>query len=158
LFQLPNFLSIFTEEQADNLLDHLNFIRDECATDPAINGPEVFMLSIRAPERKTQKLCCAIHINESNKDLIICEFELKDDTKNPLIPVGEDGISKLPEDTLDSDPTPEEFAESNVNASKLLRVLRSAQKKRGEAAAMEVFNIMTQVQEQLANVVLWKNS
>jgi light-regulated signal transduction histidine kinase (bacteriophytochrome) len=37
-----------------------------------------------------------------------------------------------------------------VNISKPLRVLRSARKKKGEAAAMEVFNIMSQVQEQLA--------
>ncbi|KAF7505489.1 hypothetical protein GJ744_000736 [Endocarpon pusillum] len=157
LFQLPNFLNIFTEEQADNLLDHLDFIRDESATDPAINGPEVFMLSIRAPRKKTRKLWCAMHINESNKDLIICEFELEDDTQNPLVPVEEDGVSDLPEDTLGSDPTAEEFAESTTNISKPLRVLRSARKKRGEAAAMEVFNIMTQVQEQLANAPSLQN-
>lgn len=151
LFQLPNFLNIFTEEQADNLLDHLDFIRDESVTDPATNGPEVFMLSIRAPRKKTRKLWCAMHINESNKDLIICEFELEDDTQNPLVPVEEDGISDFPQDTLGSHPTPEEFAESTTNISKPLRVLRSARRKRGEAAAMEVFNIMTQVQEQLAS-------
>ena len=59
--------------------------------------------------------------------------------------------SAPPEETLGSDPTPEEFAESTVAVSKPLRVLRSTRKKRGEAAVMEVFNIMAQVQEQLAN-------
>jgi light-regulated signal transduction histidine kinase (bacteriophytochrome) len=150
LFQLSSFLNLFTEEQADNLLDHLDFIRDESNNDPAVNGPEVFMLSLRAPGRRTQKLWCAMHMSLSNKDLIICEFELEDDSKNPLVPPTEEGLES-PENTLGSNPTPEEFAESTVNVSKPLRVLRSARKKRGEAAAMEVFNIMAQVQEQLAS-------
>jgi light-regulated signal transduction histidine kinase (bacteriophytochrome) len=149
LFQLSNFLSILTEEQADNLLDHLDFIRDESGADLAVNGPEVFMLSLRPPGRRAQKFWCAMHINETNKDLIICELELEDDFQNPLSPVGE--VSpEPPEDTLGSNPTPEELAESTIAANKPLRVLRSARKKKGEAAAMDVFNIMAQVQEQLA--------
>ena len=149
LFLLDNFLDILSDEQADNLLDHLDFIRDEEATDPAVNGPEVFMLSIRSPRRRTQNLWCAMHIIPENQDLIVCEFELEDDVANPLVPPGEI-TPEPPEDTLGSDPTPEELAESTVNMSRPLRVLRSARKKKGEAAAMEVFNIMSQVQEQLA--------
>ena len=150
LFQLKSFLDILTEEQADNLLDHLDFIREDDSADPANNGPEVFMLSIRIPQKRTQKLWCAIHINDANPDLIICEFELEDDSFNPLVPHGE-GTPELPEDTIGSDPTPEEYAESTINMSRPLRTLRSARKKKGEAAAMEVFNIMSQIQEQLAN-------
>lgn len=149
LFALESFCDILSAEQTDNLLDHIDFIKDE-EMDPATNGPEVFTLSIRSPSRKLQKLWCAMHINESNRDLIICEFELEDDPVNPLVPIGE-GTPEPPEDTLSSDPTPEEYAESTVNASKPLRVLRTARKRKGEAAAMEVFNIMSQVQEQLAN-------
>ena len=149
LFALESFTDILTEEQTDNLLDHIDFIRDD-DVDPATNGPEVFTLAIRTPSKKTHKLWCAIHTNQNNRDLIICEFELEDDQLNPLVPVGE-GTPEPPEDTLQSHPTPEEYAESTVNASKPLRVLRSARKRKGEAAAMEVFNIMSQVQEQLAN-------
>ena len=149
LFALESFCDILSEEQTDNLLDHIDFIKDE-DVDPATNGPEVFTLSIRSPSRRSQKMWCAMHINESNRDLIICEFELEDDPVNPLVPVGE-ATPEPPEDTLSSDPTPEELADSTVNASKPLRVLRSARKRKGEAAAMEVFNIMSQVQEQLAN-------
>jgi light-regulated signal transduction histidine kinase (bacteriophytochrome) len=152
LFRLSSFVDILTVEQADNLLDHLDFIRDESAADPAVNGPEVFMLSLRTPNRRTQKFWCAIHVHESNKDLIICEFELEDDAHNPLVPA-EEATPAPPEDTLGSNPTPEELAESTVNVSKPLRVLRSARRKKGEAAAMEVFNIMAQVQEQLASAV-----
>ena len=148
LFELDNFCDILSDEQADNLLDHLDFIRDEGA-DPATDGPEVFTLSIRSTTGRTQKLWTAMHINERNPDTIICEFELEDDQLNPLVPSGE-GMAEPPEDTLQSNPTAEEFAESTLNSSKPLRVLRSARKRRGEAAAMEVFNIMSQVQEQLA--------
>ena len=149
LFALDNFCDILSDEQTSNLLDHIDFIRDDEA-DPATNGPEVFTIAIRAPKRRTQKLWCAMHINVNNPDFIICEFELEDDSVNPLVPAGE-ATPEPPEDTLHTDPTPEEYAESTVNMSKPLRVLRSARKRKGEAAAMEVFNIMSQVQEQLAN-------
>lgn len=150
LFELDSFCDILTDEQADNLLDHVDFIRDE-DSDPATNGPEVFTIAIRPPgTRRSHKLWCAMHINEANRDLVICEFELEDDPINPLIPTGE-GTPDLPEDTLNSTPSEQELAESTVNMSKPLRVLRTARKRKGEAAAMEVFNIMSQVQEQLAN-------
>ncbi|KAK2627170.1 hypothetical protein QTJ16_003136 [Diplocarpon rosae] len=150
LFRLKSFTDILSEEQCDNVLDHIDFIRDEEA-DPATNGPEVFTISIRSPStRKNQKLWCAMHINPADPDMIICEFELDDDQVYPLIPLDDD-TPEPPEDTLDSKPTQEELEESTHISSKPLRVLRSARKRKGEAAAMEVFNIMSQVQEQLAS-------
>jgi light-regulated signal transduction histidine kinase (bacteriophytochrome) len=150
LFKLQNFSDILSDEQAENLLDHVDFIRDEEA-DPANNGPEVFTLAIRSPRgsKKNQKLWCGMHIHPSYPDLIICEFELDDDPTHPLVPP-DDAVPDSPEDTLNSNPTHEEFSESTSITSKPLRVLRSARKRKGEAAAMAVFNIMSQVQEQLA--------
>lgn len=148
LFALDSFTDILSEEQADNLLDHVDFIRDEEA-DVVTNGPEVFTMSIRTPQRKSQKFWCAMHINDRNPNLVICEFELEDDPVNPLVP-SDSTTPQPPEDTLDSQPTEEELLESTQNTSRPLRVLRSARKRKGEAAAMEVFNIMSQVQEQLA--------
>ncbi|KAK6441384.1 hypothetical protein LTR95_002382 [Oleoguttula sp. CCFEE 5521] len=148
LFALESFTDILSEEQGDNLLDHVDFIRDEDA-DVVVNGPEVFTMSIRAPSGRNQKLWCAMHINDRHHNLLICEFELEDDPVNPLVPPNE-ATPEPPEDTLDSRPTDEELVESTQNSSKPLRVLRSARKRKGEAAAMEVFNIMSQVQEQLA--------
>ncbi|KAK4189358.1 putative signal transduction histidine-protein kinase [Podospora australis] len=150
LFQLNDFLDILSDEQADNLLDHIDFIRDEDA-DPTINGPEVFSLALRPQGHdRSIKLWSAIHLNQAHPDLIICEFELDDDRENPLRPAEED-THNLPEDTLQSNPTTEELTESTEILSKPLRVLRSARKRRGEAGAMQVFDIMSQVQEQLAN-------
>jgi light-regulated signal transduction histidine kinase (bacteriophytochrome) len=149
LFRVPNFLDLLTDEQAENLLDHIDFIRDEDA-DPSVNGPEVFSLSIRAPKKKSVKLWCAIHINPVHRDLIICEFELDDDTDYPLRP-SDEMTPDIPEDTLRANPTLEELTESTEILSKPLRVLRSARKRRGEAGAMQVFDMMGQVQEQLAS-------
>ncbi|KAH8820778.1 hypothetical protein F5884DRAFT_59835 [Xylogone sp. PMI_703] len=147
LFALDSFVDILSAEQADNLLDHVDFVRDADA-DPATNGPEVFNISIRSPSRHSKKLWCAIHMNERNPGLIICEFELEDDQVNPLVWPSDISLQE-PEDTLDSNPSAEELAESTVTISRPLRVLRSARRRRGEAAAMEVFNIMSQIQEQL---------
>jgi len=148
LFELESFTDILTDDQADNLLDHIDFVKDE-GTDVDANGPEVFTLSVRAASRRVQRLWCAIHISERNPDLIVCEFELEDDKDYPLVPSSDD-TPEPPEDTLNSEPTEEEMRESTEVSSRPLRVLRSARKRRGEAAAMEVFNIMSQVQEQLA--------
>ena len=148
LFALESFTDLLSEEQAENLLDHIDFIKDE-VTLVDTNGPEVFTMSIRNQRRRAQKLWCAIHVNSSHPNLVICEFELEDDPVCPLVPPN-DGTPEPPEDTLSSDPTEDELRESTENRSRPLRVLRSARKRKGEAAALEVFNIMSQVQEQLA--------
>lgn len=148
LFALESFTDILSEEQTDNLLDHIDFIRDEDA-DVATNGPEVFTMSIKTPSGRSRKLWCAMHMNNRNPGLLICELELEDDPTNPLVPPS-DLTPELPQDTLNSQPTAEEYAESTEAKSRPLRILRNARKRKGEAAAMEVFNIMSQVQEQLA--------
>jgi len=148
LFRLNSFTDVLSEEQADNLLDHIDFVRDE-ETDPATSGPDVFSMSIRPPGQRSTKLWAALHISDSHPNLIIAEFELEDDREYPLRPPDELTPDE-PEDTLYQNPTVEEFHESTEISSKPLRVLRSARKRRGEAGAMQVFDIMSQVQEQLA--------
>ncbi|TQW09092.1 sensor histidine kinase/response regulator [Cordyceps javanica] len=150
LFRLTNFLDIMTDDQQDNLLDHIDFIKDEDA-DPATNGPEILSISIRHPKiGRAVKLWCAIHINAAHPDLIICEFELDDDIENPLRPPNE-LTPDVPTDTLESNPSEQAIQESTEIISKPLRILRSARKRRGEQGAMQVFDILSQVQEQLAS-------
>ncbi|OAA70549.1 ATPase-like, ATP-binding domain protein [Cordyceps fumosorosea ARSEF 2679] len=150
LFRLTNFLDIMTDDQQDNLLDHVDFIKDEDA-DPTMNGPEILSISIRHPKiGRAVKLWCAIHINAAHPDLIICEFELDDDVENPLRPRNE-LTPDVPTDTLESNPSEQAIQESTEILSKPLRILRSARKRRGEQGAMQVFDILSQVQEQLAS-------
>jgi hypothetical protein len=151
LFKLDSFCDILSEEQQDNLLDHIDFIR-EGEVDLASNGPDVFTISVCSSKlpMTDQKLWCAMHISPSHGNLIICEFELDNDEMYPLVPPNE-MWPRSPEDTLNCDPTDEEYIESTFNPSKPLRLLRSARKSRGESGAMEVYNIMSQVQDQLAS-------
>lgn len=149
LFELESFGDILSEDEEDNLLEHVDFIRDG-GCDPKIQGPEVFILSIRLTDGEERKFWCAIHLNYVNRDYIVCEFELEDDQINPLNVDGETTPVK-PLDTLGSNPTAEELAQSTVSANLPLRMLRSARRKKGEGAAMKVFNMLSQIQEQLAN-------
>ena len=147
LFALDSFCEILTEEQADNLLDHIDYIRDD-SSDVAENGPEVFILSLNTTRDKQCKFWCAVHMSDLNPNLIICELEHEDDRAFPLVPSG-DLTPEPPEDTTDSQPTAEEFLESTKAMNRPLRTLRGARKRKSEAAAMEIFNVLSQIQEQL---------
>jgi light-regulated signal transduction histidine kinase (bacteriophytochrome) len=147
LFELKSFCDILSEDQADNLLDHIDFVRDD-AHDPSVDGPEVFSMSICTADGERRKLWCATHVPQTQKDLIVCEFELQDDQVNPLNVEGFD-IPAVPTDTLGIIPTADQLAESTINISQPLRVLRNARRRKGEASSMEAFSILTQIQEQL---------
>lgn len=149
LFQLNSFCDILSEEHSYDLFENIDFIRDD-GSDPAVDGPQIFNLVIRSPQRGPQKLWCAIHRYGMNEDLIICELELEDDIVNPLAPPS-GSTAEPPEGVLPYSPTAEEYAESTINLSKPLRVLRGARARKGGAAAMEVYSVMSQIQEQLAN-------
>ncbi|KAJ5503719.1 hypothetical protein N7463_006593 [Penicillium fimorum] len=147
LFELKNFCDILSEEQADNLLDHVDFVRDD-AHDPSVNGPDVFNMSICTADGECRKFWCATHVSQTQKDLIICEFELEDDRVNPLNVEGLE-TPEVPTDILGIVPTAGQLAGSTINISQPLRVLRSARRRKGEASSMEAFSILTQIQEQL---------
>ncbi|RAK96027.1 putative sensor histidine kinase/response regulator [Aspergillus ibericus CBS 121593] len=149
LFALESFSDILQADQTDILLDHIDFIRDE-AYDPAADGPEVFILAVNDRMGRPRRFWCAIHVNLAHRDVIICEFELEDDRINPLNATGRTTPTS-PTDTLGFEPTPDQLASSTVNISQPLRVLRNARRRRGEAAAMEVFSIVSQIQDQLGD-------
>ncbi|KAL4750635.1 hypothetical protein BDW72DRAFT_110997 [Aspergillus terricola var. indicus] len=148
LFSLPTFCDIFPEDQADNLLDHVDFVKEE-GYDPSVDGPEVFILTVNQPNGSTVRVWCAMHTSPALNGLVICEFELEDDPINPLTTSGHISPA-VPTNTLDVTPTLEQMAGSTITINQPLRVLRRARRRKGEAAAMEVFSIVSQIQEQLA--------
>lgn len=146
LFALDDFCNILSEEHAETLYEHLDFVRDY-SPESVHSRPEVFPLIIIAPDSTHVKFLCAIHIPEGNKDLIVCELELEDDQLFPLFVPAEEVSSPLPpEDTLHSNPSEQELLESTVSMSKSLRVLRHTRKRRGQAAALEAFGLLSQIQ------------
>lgn len=147
LFELNSFTDILSEDQRENLLDHIDFVRDDDC-DPRTHGPEIFILTITNPVGEAKKFWCAIHVPEQQKDLIVCELELEDDHVHPLNVSGQTTPNE-PSDTLGLEPTPEELASSTININRPIRILRSARRRKGEATAMKVFNILSQIEEQL---------
>ncbi|KAL4786875.1 hypothetical protein BJX76DRAFT_63309 [Aspergillus varians] len=148
LFALSSLCDILPVDQADVFLDHVDFVRDE-GYDPSVDGPEVFMLSVNQPDGSTNRLWCAMHTSSATNGLVICEFELEDDQANPLAASGQDS-PVVPANTLNVIPSAEQLAGSTININQPLRILRRARRRKGEAAAMEVFSIVSQIQEQLA--------
>jgi light-regulated signal transduction histidine kinase (bacteriophytochrome) len=145
LFALPTFTNILSGEHVENFLDHLDFVQSGANVEN--NGPEVFGLSVCSPTQDELKLWCAMHINDQQPHLVICEFELEDDQKNPLA----SGVPTQPaEGTLGSEPSIEDWFASTRSASKPLRLSRSArQQPNMTLAAIEVSNVISQAQEQL---------
>ena len=140
---MRDFTNILSHEQAENLGDQIEYIREDLDNDNV--EPEVLSLHIIGPDQAKIKLWCAVHFSEKN-GLIICEFEVEKDEMFPLEPV--ENPLDAPEDTLRSNPTEAEIAESTHSISKPLRALRHA---RGDAAAISVYNMTSQIQDQLAN-------
>ncbi|PKS05064.1 hypothetical protein jhhlp_008431 [Lomentospora prolificans] len=148
IFQLENFLDVFSEEQQENLLAHVDFVREETA-DLSLRGPEIFNIWVKHPEGKSVKFWCAIHVNPTNPNLVICEFERENDPDYPLqhshpTPAPE------PKNTLHHEYTAEELRESTEVLSKPLRLPQRKHPSRRGDSGFEIFDLMTQIQDQLA--------
>jgi light-regulated signal transduction histidine kinase (bacteriophytochrome) len=146
LFGLENFCDILMDDQATSFLDHVQFVCDG-AYDPGLDGPEVFSLSVAAANGGACHFWCATHFNQA-QNLVICEFEPQDDKTNPLNVSGTETLLD-PTSTLGIVPTAEQLAASNINISQPIRVFHNSRRKKGEAASMDVLNILPQVQKQL---------
>lgn len=142
LFALHDFCEILSEEQTMEFLESMEFVRG--GTNP---DPEVFSLHIIGPDATVIQLWCALSVHQSNKDSLLCEFELEEDSKFPVAPV-EDNSASVPADTLKSTPSQADIAESTQVASKPLRILRRTNQLRGEVAALNVYRLTSQIQEQ----------
>ncbi|KAJ5096797.1 hypothetical protein N7456_007518 [Penicillium angulare] len=152
LFALESFTDILSEEHRDVLLEHLDYVRDD-SYDLVIDGPEVFLITIEQPSGNHTRYWCATHVNQENKDIIICEFELETDTLNPLN-VEDRKPPDTPISTLQTTPPPTaaQYAASTVSASNSVRSIREARLRKGEAASMQVFGVLSQIQAQLSEV------
>lgn len=149
LFQLENFLDIFSEDQQESLLAHVEFVRDE-STDLTLSGPEIFTIWVKHPGGNSVKFWCAIHMNPTEPDLVICEFERENDPDYPLRPAD---ITPPPEprNMLFNEYTLEELKESTEVLSKPLRLPQRLRAGRGDSCGLQVFDLMTQIQDQLAD-------
>lgn len=142
---LNDFCEIISREQAEEFYENVEFVRGNTKPDP-----EVFSLYIIAPDATVIKLWCALSVHRTNNDMILCEFELEDDVKFPI--VSSVDAPCAPADTLGSNPTAEDIAASTEVVSRPLRVLRRSNQTRGETA-LNVYRITSQIQEQFGAAV-----
>jgi len=153
LFATENFTDILSEGQRAVFLEHLDYVRDD-SYDLVIDGPEVFLLTIKQTSgNEDVQFWCATHVSQENKDIIICEFELENDRLNPLN-IEDQRYPDTPISTLNTDPPPSEsqYAESTVSASNSVRSIRDARFRKGNAASMQVFGVLSQIQAQLSHI------
>ncbi|KAJ5613649.1 hypothetical protein N7528_007303 [Penicillium herquei] len=152
LFATESFTDILREDQRAVILEHLDYVRDD-SYDLIIDGPEVFLLTIEQPNGTSIRFWCATHVTQETKDIIICEFEPENDQLNPLN-VEDQTPPGTPISTLQTNPPPTEaqYAESTISASNSVRSIREARLRRGEAASMQVFGVLSQIQAQLSQV------
>lgn len=158
LFALHSFSDILREEYIATFTEHLDYVRDD-GHDVDADGPEVFLLPILLPSGDARRFWCAAHVSQENKDIIICEFELEEDHLNPLnvedqllgsTTPGTTPTSEAPTSFLGIKPTPAQFAASTVSSSQSFRALRHARRRKGEAAAMQIFDTISPIQDQLS--------
>jgi light-regulated signal transduction histidine kinase (bacteriophytochrome) len=150
LFELESFCDILCIDQAEELLNHVKFARDN-VLNLSVDGPEVFSLAIVPTFGEIRHFWCASHIVQARNELIICELELKDDKINPLNDNGPT-CPPYPICTLGYLPTIEQFSASTTVVSQPLRMRHSLRHCKDEAAVVEVFSLLSQIQEQLGSI------
>jgi hypothetical protein len=156
LFQLESFLYVFTEDSREDLAIRVgNALRvaAEDVLEPAADTYlEVFELNAILPDGKLKQLWCAVHISKGTKDLVICEFENHSDAFYAEgVHAGND-LSDFPNKMLTNVvPHPLDTVKSTTSNSQPLRALEMTRRKpQAGHSSMDVFNVMTQAQQQLA--------
>jgi light-regulated signal transduction histidine kinase (bacteriophytochrome) len=153
LFTLRSFFDILDQESKAEMIARVNHALKQ--VDISKNEDthlDVFEVSVMLPPpfQTPKSLWCAIHIANGTDDLIICEFE----EYTEVFRLEEQYAKTLPPTpiyTLDMEVHPDELKKSTSRASLPLRVLQIARRKKQRGvSSMDIFNGMTQAQEQLA--------
>lgn len=145
--------------------------RDNTSTaDPEANiAPEVFLLNGRRESGETWCCWTAVHSSVANQPLITLELELRYDDTHPLIlkspssrraqqpSIGqEDGTEPIITEKAGMDGTgfdafsEEDLLESTTSCSKPIRRVRRSVLRGDESGSMEIFSILSQINEQLS--------
>lgn len=148
LFALESFTDIFSAEEASHILEYAGLVTADTA-DVTSNGPATFPLSLEVGQGRSRNLWCAMHQNTANPQLIICEFEIDgDDQPYPLVPpqVIRSGV---PNYEINQTPSPRPSLKSPRYRSHHGSLLNT-RKWTGDQAAMEILDVISQIQQRLA--------
>ena len=156
LFQLKSFIDILENETKEDLLVRIRDAISQRTEDILLERTEdtqldVFPAIVILPSGAQSDLWCALHVANGSRDLVILEFEpytkifsLNDEDYQKTLPT-------MPVQTVDIEVTHEEQEKSYTSKSMPLRVMDiSRRKKQYGVSSMDIFNAMTQAQQQLA--------
>ncbi|CAG8978997.1 hypothetical protein HYALB_00009899 [Hymenoscyphus albidus] len=150
LFNLSSFSEILDEESREELSTRVaNAV--QC---PSLRNEDthldVFSVTVQSSNHSPIQLWCAVHLPQDSGDIVILEFEVYSDALYLKGPEGTSTLPKKPVSENDMEITPEEREKSTTSKSKPLRVLQIAKRKGQKTfTSMDIFNAMTQAQEQL---------
>ena len=149
LFALSSFCDILPFEQKESFMARIDQILGKGHTSISTDL-EVFTLSLLLPDGRGLPVWCAIHLSVGTKDLLVCEFEARDDDFFPSAP-GTESFPQIPIRTVDNPLVERERRQSTTNISKPILALDAARKRQYKIGFMEMFTAMSRVQEQLGS-------
>jgi len=153
LYALTSFSEILEEDYRDDFVARVSHTLNLAADDTRETHLDCFNLKIVTSTGSSLQLWCAIHVSQGTDNLVICEFE---EYTTPIFHLdglhSPSGHPSVPTHTIANEVTLEERMKSVTSKSQPLRVLQLARRRHNSAlGSMEVFNAMTQVQQQLAS-------
>lgn len=152
LFGVKSFLDVLTEDFRDEFIARVQFTLDDVEANKQETRLDVFRMTLAFPYEPEIRLWCAMHLAPSHERLVVCEFEeyadaayLRDIDAARLAPL-------VPDHTMESDPTPEEWAKSTTSVSKPLPVLQIVRQRANKGfTSLDLFNAMNQAEKQLSS-------
>ncbi|CAG8976457.1 hypothetical protein HYALB_00008047 [Hymenoscyphus albidus] len=142
LFDLRCFTDILFHDDKTEFVQRARSLRTRQPEETARTNPDVFTISLTSLLGAPEPVFCAIHCN-AGSDLIICEFEPKNDVFQAIAP----GLPTNPIPITDDQAAEPEVIQPNLLKSKPLRINRESGRQLG---SMELFHILCEVQTQLA--------
>lgn len=135
LFRLDSLCDILPEQQKDDFLDHVRYIKDE-EYDIEQNGPDILYLSITRPDGTERDFWCTIH---ATNEAIICELEPEESPSSRLAPSGDAICDEVTVGNLDG---------KAAYTKKTLERFRQNQKRFGFTT--KAFNSISQIMQMTA--------
>lgn len=142
LFDLRCFTDILFHDDKTEFIQRARSIRSRMPEESARTNPDVFTISLTSLLGAPKPVFCAIHCN-AGSDLIICEFEPKNDVFQAIAPA----LPESPISMTDNQAAAPEILRPKLVKSKPLRINRESGRQLG---SMELFHILCEMQTQLA--------
>lgn len=147
LLQLDNFLRVFPVHQRLVFESRSRSVINRYKKTSKSSEPNIFSISFMDPDGSIVPCWCAMHFLGGNHNLLICEFELEMNLDTDQDLLGD--LPSTPYNSLDSDPM--DAAASFVSQTEPLDIAEDAVDAfEGEGKTMEVFSVMSQIQERLS--------